>query len=134
MMQIDDGRVVSNFINQAINNLPITIYGIGKQTRSFCYVDDLIEGIWLVLNKDGISGEVMNMGNPDEHTIIDIAYIIKRLTSSKSQIVFCELPEDDPVKRKPDIGRAEKILGYHPKVRLEDGLKQTIEYFRVLSS
>lgn len=131
-LHADDGRVVSNFINQAIKNNPITIYGKGDQTRSFCYVEDLTEGIFKLTTVDNLSGQVVNLGNPQEHTIIELANIIKKLTNSTSEIVFESLPEDDPTQRKPDISKAEKLLGYKPKVNLEEGLNRTIEYYRSL--
>ncbi len=131
-MHKDDGRVVSNFINQAIQNLSLTIYGDGSQTRSFCYVDDLVDGFVKAMFTSGTNGEVMNLGNPDERKIIEIATIIKELTGSQSQMVFDELPEDDPTQRKPDITKANKLLGWEPKISLEEGLKKTIEYFRSL--
>lgn len=129
-MQVDDGRVVSNFINQALTNAPITIYGNGKQTRSFCYVDDLVEGLISVAEKDGLAGEVFNLGNPDEHTILDIAEKIKHFTGSSSEIIHEDLPIDDPRQRKPDIEKAKKTFGFEPKIKLEEGLARTIEYFK----
>lgn len=129
-MQKDDGRVVSNFITQALNNDPITVYGDGNQTRSFCYIDDLVEGLLTAVKIDGVRGQVMNLGNPDEHKIIDLAKKIKELTCSDSKIVHEDLPADDPHQRKPDITLARKILGFEPKMTLEEGLKNTIEYFR----
>lgn len=127
-MSEDDGRVVSNFIVQALTQKPLTIYGDGTQTRSFCYVDDLVCGLYLLMQSD----EVMpvNLGNSNERTIIDIANHIIELTSSKSKIVYKKLPENDPKKRNPDIARAKKILGWQPRVDLRDGLKKTIEYFK----
>ncbi|OGH11993.1 MAG: NAD-dependent dehydratase [Candidatus Levybacteria bacterium RIFCSPHIGHO2_01_FULL_36_15] len=129
-MQKDDGRVVSNFINQAIKDRPITVYGNGSQTRSFCFIDDLIDGITRLMISDKAKGQFLNLGNPDEYTIIEMANIIKNLTKSNSEIVFEQLPEDDPLKRKPDIGKAIKLLGFAPKVALAEGLKKTIEYFK----
>lgn len=129
-MQKDDGRVISNFINQALEDKDITVYGDGKQTRSFCYVSDLVDGLLKVIEKDGISGFVFNLGNPDEHTIVEISEIIKKLTNSSSDMVFEDLPQDDPKQRKPDIGLAKDVLGFLPKVGLEKGLLKTIEYFR----
>lgn len=129
-MDVGDGRVVSNFIIQALKNEDITIYGDGSQTRSFCYVDDLVEGMIRMMNsRDGITGPV-NVGNPGEFTILELAELIIRLTDSKSKIIFCELPEDDPKQRKPDIALAEKELNWHPTTNLEEGLKKTIAYFR----
>jgi dTDP-glucose 4,6-dehydratase/UDP-glucuronate decarboxylase len=130
IMLADDGRVVSNFINQAIDNKPITIYGKGTQTRSLCYVDDMVMGIKLAMFTSNTKGEVFNLGNPDERSILDIAKLIKILTNSKSETVFEDLPEDDPKSRKPDISHAKEILGWEPKITVEEGLKKTIEYFK----
>jgi dTDP-glucose 4,6-dehydratase len=128
-MRLRDGRVVPNFIAQALKHEPITVYGDGSQTRSFCFVSDLVEGIVRLLRSDYDKGPV-NLGNPVEVTILQFAERIKALTSSKSEIVFRPLPEDDPKVRQPDIGRAKSILGWEPKVGLDDGLKKTIEYFK----
>lgn len=130
IMLADDGRVVSNFINQAIREKPITVYGKGNQTRSLCYVDDMIAGIKLAMFTSNTNGEVFNLGNPDERSILDIASLIKSLADSKSEIVFEDLPADDPRVRKPDISHASGILGWEPKVAVEEGLKKTIEYFK----
>jgi len=119
---------ISNFIIQALENKPITIYGDGKQTRSFCYVADLIEGLQKLMNSDKI--KLVNMGNPDEYTILELAEKIKELCNSKSKIDFKELPKDDPVRRKPDISLANKELNWEPKIKLDEGLKNTIEWFR----
>ena len=126
-MARDDGRVVSNFIIQALNNKPITIYGDGNQTRSFCYVSDLVEGLYLTMN----SNEIMpiNLGNPDEFTIKELAEKVIEITGSSSEIVYRELPIDDPKQRQPDIGRAKTVLNWSPKVDLNEGLKITIPYF-----
>lgn len=130
-MNPSDGRVVSNFIVQALKNEDITIYGSGKQTRSFCYVDDLIEGMIRMMECEGFIGPV-NLGNPDEITVLELAEKIIRLTKSKSEIVYRTLPEDDPVKRKPVIDLAEKKLGWKPSVTIERGLEETINYFKSL--
>jgi dTDP-glucose 4,6-dehydratase/UDP-glucuronate decarboxylase len=130
IMQKDDGRVVSNFINQAIKDKPITVYGKGTQTRSLCYVDDMISGIKLAMFAPDTKGEVINLGNPDERSILNIAKLILSLTDSKSEIVFEDLPGDDPTSRKPDISRAKQILGWQPKMTTEEGLKKTIGYFK----
>lgn len=130
IMRADDGRVVSNFINQALKNQPITVYGKGIQTRSLCYVDDMVSGMKLAMFTSGTKGKVFNLGNPDERSILDVAKLIKKLTDSKSEITFEDLPEDDPKARKPDISHAKKILGWEPKVSTEEGLKKTIEYFK----
>ena len=127
-MRKNDGRVVPNFITQALSNKPITVYGDGNQTRSFCYVDDLINGIYkLMLSK--INNPV-NLGNPEEHAIGEFANIIKQLTESKSKIIYEKLPLDDPKVRRPDISKARKELGWGPKVALKDGLAKTIEWFK----
>lgn len=131
-MQVDDGRVVSNFINQAIKNEKITIYGKGLQTRSFCYISDMISGIMKAMFKDGTKGEVINLGNTDERKISELATMIKEMTNSASEIAYEDLPEDDPKERKPDISKAKRILDWEPSVLLEDGLKKTIEYFKSL--
>ncbi len=128
-MHPNDGRVVSNFIIQALKNKDITIYGDGKQTRSFCFVDDLIEAMLLIMNTgDDFTGPV-NIGNPDEFTIQEIAKKIIKLTNSSSQIVFKPLPENDPKQRKPDISVAKEKISWEPKIGLTKGLKQTINYF-----
>ena len=122
-----DGRVISNFINQIINNCPMTIYGTGEQTRSFCYVDDLIEGLYMFMISD-FHGPI-NIGNPQEYTINKIAILIKKLMNSNSEIIYCSLPMDDPLQRKPDISVAFEQLGWYPKIDISDGLKLTIDYF-----
>jgi len=129
-MDPDDGRVISNFIVQALKNKDITIYGEGTQTRSFCYVDDLIDGMILFMNsRDELTGP-MNMGNPVEFTIRQLAETVIRLTGSKSRLIYQPLPEDDPLQRKPDISFARKELGWEPQIHLEEGLKKTITYFK----
>jgi UDP-glucuronate decarboxylase len=133
-MAINDGRVVSNFIVQALRNEPITVYGEGKQTRSFCYVSDLIEGILRLMNTEGLTYPV-NIGNPDEFTIMQLAELIVSLTGSRSELIRNPLPQDDPVQRQPNITLAREKLHWEPKVPLEEGLRQTISYFdRCLSS
>lgn len=127
-MLFDDGRVVSNFIVQALKNEPITVYGDGQQTRSFCYVDDLVDGLIRMMNADDFIGPV-NLGNPNEITVRDLAERIIALTRSKSEIVRRPLPQDDPVRRQPDITLAKERLGWSPRVELEDGLKKTIAEF-----
>ena len=126
-MRIHDGRVVPNFIFQALNNRPLTIYGKGTQTRSFCYVDDLVEGIFRLLHSN--MHEPVNLGNPDEFTIMQLAKIVIRMTSTKSKLVYKALPPDDPRQRKPDIARAVRVLKWKPRIPLEEGLKRTIEWF-----
>jgi UDP-glucuronate decarboxylase len=131
-MHPNDGRVVSNFILQALRSEDLTVYGDGHQTRSFCYVDDMIEGVIRMMNTpDNFTGPV-NLGNPEEYRIVDLAEKIIRLTQSKSKIVFKKLPEDDPLQRKPDIELAKTKLQWQPKMQLEEGLKQTIDYFKSL--
>jgi UDP-glucuronate decarboxylase len=129
-----DGRVVSNFIMQALTGEPITIYGDGSQTRSFCYVDDLVRGlIALMESGDDVTGPV-NLGNPNEFTVRELADQVVRLTNSTSQIVQEPLPQDDPKQRQPDISRARSVLGWEPGVELADGLPKTIDYFRAFAS
>ncbi len=123
-MRANDGRVIPNFVSQAMAGEPITIYGDGKQTRSFCYVDDLVDGIISVMNAEKFSGPV-NLGNPKETTILELAEMILRLMDSKSEIVFKDLPQDDPKIRQPDISKARKELNFEPKVDLESGLRRT---------
>ena len=131
-MHPHDGRVVSNFIMQALRNEPITVYGNGTQTRSFCYVDDLVEGlVRLMGSADGVTGPI-NLGNPAEFTIVELARKIVDLSGSRSKIAFRPLPEDDPLQRKPDIAQAKAVLDWAPKIPLEKGLLNTIVYFEQL--
>ncbi len=131
-MHPNDGRVVSNFIVQALQGKDITVYGDGSQTRSFCYVDDLIEGMVRLMNsRDGFTGPV-NIGNPGEFTILQLAEMVIKLTGSSSKIIFEPLPSDDPLQRKPVIDLAKKELGWEPTIPLEEGLKKTIEYFKLI--
>jgi len=125
---VDDGRVVSNFIIQALRGDPITIYGDGSQTRSFCYVDDMINGL-VAMMQSSLTGPV-NLGNPSEFTVKELAMMVLRLTQSSSKIMYKELPQDDPQQRRPNISLARDKLSWEPKVDLETGLKETIEYFR----
>ncbi len=127
-MQKDDGRVVTNLINQALKGEDMTIYGDGKQTRSFCYVEDEIEGIYLLMNSK-ITGPV-NIGNPKEFTMLELAKLIKKLTGTNSRLVYRPLPSDDPLQRRPDISLAKKELGWEPKIPLKEGIARTIEFFR----
>tara|TARA_B100001750_G_C15518484_1_gene609385 strand:+ start:3270 stop:4205 length:936 start_codon:yes stop_codon:yes gene_type:complete len=129
-MHPNDGRVVSNFIVQAIQDKDITVYGDGSQTRSFCYIDDLVSGLEKMMNSSKENIGPINLGNPVELKIIDLAKLIINLTNSKSKIVNKELPLDDPIRRKPDIAEAQKILKWEPSVGIEDGLKETIKYFK----
>jgi len=129
-MHPNDGRVVNNFIVQALKNQKITVYGDGSQSRSFCYVDDMVEGMIRMMNgPDDLTGPA-NLGNPDEFSILELAEKIIELISSKSEIIFKPLPQDDPLQRKPDISLARKKLDWEPTIKLEDGLKRTIEYFK----
>jgi UDP-glucuronate decarboxylase len=129
-MALNDGRVVSNFVIQALKGENITVYGDGSQTRSFCYVDDMIDGlIRMMESDDGFPGPV-NLGNPDEFRILDLAKTIIGMTGNRSKIVFRPLPQDDTMQRNPDISLARRILGWHPRVKLEEGLARTIAYFR----
>jgi len=132
-MKNDDGRVVPNFINQALNGEPLTVYGDGSQTRSFCYVDDLVEGIYRLATYDNLNGEVINIGNPEEHTILEFTKIITDLTQKPIKIKFCPLPSDDPKKRKPDITKAQKLLNWNPVTSLNEGLLKTIQWFKKLN-
>ncbi len=128
-MRANDGRVVSSFITKALKNEEITVFGNGTQTRSFCYVDDMTEGIYKISLKDGIEGEVFNIGNPEEVTILNLAKLIIELTGSSSKIKFLPLPEDDPPKRRPKIDKIKATINWTPKVSLKQGLIKTIEYF-----
>lgn len=132
-MRIDDQRMVVNFILQALKNEPITIYGDGNQTRSLCFIDDLVEGLIKIGFEKKAKNQIINLGNPDEHKIIEYAKIIKKLTNSKSKIIFLKKQIDDPEKRKPDIEKAKKILNWQPKTKLEDGLKKTILFYKKLN-
>jgi len=131
-MHPNDGRVVSNFIVQALKGEPITIYGEGTQTRSFCYVDDLIEGMIRFMELGGDEPGPLNLGNPGEFTMLELAEMVIRLTESSSRIIHQPLPADDPRQRKPDISKAKALLDWEPKVPLEEGLRRTIAYFRDL--
>lgn len=129
-MAVGDGRVVSNFIVQAIRGLPITIYGDGSQTRSFCYVSDLVSGIYKMLTTDGPFDSPINLGNPGEFSMLELAEKVIRITGSASKIVFEPLPQDDPRQRKPDIGLAKQKLKWAPKIDVEEGIAMTADYFR----
>jgi dTDP-glucose 4,6-dehydratase len=127
-MRLKDGRIVPNFVRQALTGEPMTVYGDGSQTRSFCYATDLVDGIYrLMLSKDNLP---TNIGNPGEFTVLEFAHLVKKLTNSKSEIVFEPLPQDDPKQRKPDITKAREVLGWEPKIELEEGLGKTLEYFQ----
>jgi dTDP-glucose 4,6-dehydratase len=128
-MRMDDGRAVPNFITQALQGDPLTVYGDGQQTRSLCYVDDLVKGVYQLATVEGLAGEVVNLGNPDEYRILELAEIIKKITGSPSEIAFEPLPQDDPRQRQPDITKARTLLGWQPEVGLMEGLERTVEYF-----
>ena len=132
-MMPDDGRVVSNFIIQALKGEDITVYGDGKQTRSFCYVDDLIEVMIRMMKQEEIIGPV-NTGNPNEFTILELAEKVIEMTGSESKIIFEPMPIDDPMQRKPDNTLAMEKLGWNPRIQLEEGLEKTIAYFKALKS
>ena len=127
-MRKQDGRAVPNFVSQALNNEPITVYGEGQQTRSFCYIDDLIRGIYLLLQAK--ENTPINIGNPTEHTVLELAELIIKLTGSKSEVVLKPLPVDDPKTRCPDISKAKKVLDWQPGISIEEGLKKTIAWFK----
>ena len=129
-MAVGDGRVVSNFIVQAISGQDLTIYGEGKQTRSFCFATDLVDGIYKMLASTKLIDAPINLGNPREFTMLELAETVIKLTGSNSSIVHKELPQDDPQQRKPDISRAKEVLGWEPTIELEEGVQRTIEYFR----
>jgi len=127
-MALHDGRVVPAFLDQSLRGEPITVFGDGTQTRSFCFVSDLVDGLYRLMTSD--EREPVNLGNPVELTMVEFAERIQRLTGTKSKMVFQELPSDDPKRRRPDISKAKRVLGWEPKVSLEDGLKETVEYFQ----
>ncbi len=129
-LQKDDGRVISNFIHQSLTGKPVTIYGKGSQTRSFCYISDLVAGITAVMEKPGLRGEVINLGNPREFTVKEAAKIIKKITNSRSKIIYKPLPGDDPERRKPDVSKAKRLLNWKAKTGLREGLGRTIEWFK----
>ena len=131
-MKLDDGRVVPAFFDQALRGEPLTVYGSGSQTRSFCYVSDLVDGLCRLMLSD--ERYPVNLGNPNEMTILEFAEHIRRMTGSRSEIVFHPLPEDDPQQRRPDISKAKSVLGWQPLVSLDDGLRMTVEYFRGLQT
>ncbi len=131
-MKLNDGRVVPAFMDQALRGEPLTIFGDGSHTRSFCYVSDLVDGLYRLMQSD--ERYPVNLGNPQEMTILEFAERIRALTGSKSRIIHEPLPQDDPKQRKPDISKARRILGWEPRVQLDDGLRQTIQYFRTVQT
>jgi nucleoside-diphosphate-sugar epimerase len=130
-MDVKDGRAIANFIVQALKNEPLTVYGKGKQTRSFCYIDDLVSGLKKAMFTEAAKNQIINLGNPEEFTVLELAKKIKRVTGSASplKVEARALPEDDPEKRRPDISRAKKLLGWQPKVKFNQGIKKTVAYF-----
>ena len=127
-MRVNDGRVVPNFIYQAVHGKPLTVYGNGKQTRSFCYVNDLLDGIYKLM-RSSIS-EPVNLGNPGEFTILEFAKLVIELTATKSKIAYHPLPQDDPKQRRPNISKARKLLHWQPRIQLKEGLDATIQWFK----
>ena len=133
MMDPNDGRVVSNFINQCLANKDITVYGSGSQTRSFCYIDDMVRGVIDLMNTPNVTGPI-NLGNPDERSILNLAYLVKEKMPDCKSIISCkDLPKDDPMQRKPDITKARRFIGWEPTVTLEEGIEKTIAYFSELT-
>lgn len=133
-MRKTDGRVVSNFIVQALANKPITVYGDGSQTRSFCFVSDLVNGLMKLMFTDNLNGEVVNLGNPEEFTMVELARKVQEMTKTKSEIAFEALPVDDPKKRRPDISKAKRLLSWEIRVSVDEGLRETIEYYKHVKS
>jgi UDP-glucuronate decarboxylase len=132
-MHPSDGRVISNLMMQALSNNPITIYGDGDQSRSFCYVDDLIDGLIKLMNSDDTVIGPINLGNPVEFSILELTRVILRICESKSTLEFLPLPSDDPRQRQPDISQAKKFLGWEPKIHLEEGLTKSVDYYKLVS-
>jgi UDP-glucuronate decarboxylase len=128
-MHVDDGRVISNLVTRALLGRDLTIYGDGQQTRSFCFIDDLINGLMLLMDHQNDMSYPVNLGNPDERTVSEVAELIRSMTGSRSAIVSLPLPTDDPSRRKPDISEANRTLGWNPDTSLEDGIFSTIQYF-----
>lgn len=136
-MRFDDGRILPNFINQALAKNPLTVYGDGKQTRSYCFVDDLVRGILLLASREGLQGQTVNLGNPEEYTVLETAVLVQKIINgavTQENILFADLPKDDPTRRKPDISKAEQLLGFAPEVDFRTGLAKTIEYFKTEES
>jgi nucleoside-diphosphate-sugar epimerase len=134
LMRPDDGRVIPNFINQALDGKPMTIYGDGSRTRSFCFVDDMVWGIYLAATRNNIGVDPINLGSSDERTLLELADLVRDATNSESELAFLPALEDEPVRRKADISRAKQVLGWEPTTRLEDGLGATIAWFNQLRS
>jgi UDP-glucuronate decarboxylase len=132
-MRPDDGRILPNFINQALRQEPLTVYGDGKQSRAYCFVSDLVAGLVELASRDNLAGETINLGNPDEYTVLQTALLVQKIINreiTKGDIVFKDLPSDDPTRRQPDISKAQKLLNWQPKIEFRDGLAKTIEYFQ----
>ena len=129
-MDVADGRIIPNFAYQALTGRPLTIYGDGSQTRSFCYVSDMVEGLFRLLTYEGLDGEVVNLGNPDERTVLEVAKLVVKIYGVPENFTFLPLPQDDPKRRKPDITKAKRLLGWEPKVPFEEGLRMTLEWYR----
>ncbi len=129
-MDVEDGRIIPNFAYQALTGRPLTIYGDGRQTRSFCYVSDMVEGLFRLLTYDGLDGEVVNLGNPDERTVLEVAKLVVSIYGVPENFTFLPLPQDDPKRRKPDITKAKRLLNWEPKVPFEEGLRKTLEWYR----
>lgn len=129
-MRLEDGRVIPNFLRQALEGNPLTVYGDGTQTRSFCYIDDMVEGLYRAIVEERAEGEVLNLGNQDEISVLDLARAVMEVLGVERELVFEPLPEDDPRRRRPDIGRAREILGWEPTTTLREGLEKTIPWFR----
>jgi len=136
-MRYDDGRILPNFITQALDKNTLTVYGDGKQTRSYCFVDDLVKGILLLASKENLKGQTVNIGNPEEYTVLETAVLVQKIINEsvgQENIVFAELPKDDPTRRKPDISKAQELLNFVPEIDFRTGLIKTIEYFKTQES
>ena len=136
-MRFDDGRILPNFINQALAKNPLTVYGEGKQTRSYCFVDDLVRGILTLASREGLKGQTVNIGNPEEYTVLETAVLVQKIINEavgQENIIFSDLPKDDPTRRKPNISKAQELLNFAPEVDFRTGLQKTIEYFKTEES
>ncbi len=129
-MDVADGRIIPNFAYQALTGKPLTIYGDGSQTRSFCYVSDMVEGLFRLLTYEGLDGEVVNLGNPDERSVLEVAKLVTKIYGVPENFTFLPLPQDDPKRRKPDITKAKRLLNWEPKVPFEEGLRRTLEWYK----
>lgn len=136
-MRFDDGRILPNFINQALAKNPLTVYGEGKQTRSYCFVNDLVRGILTLASREGLKGQTVNIGNPEEYTVLETAVLVQKIINEavgQENIIFSDLPKDDPTRRKPDISKAQELLSFAPEIDFRTGLQKTIEYFKTEES